>query len=109
DTTRLCVQGSVEALRENPHGAAALFARAIEIDPTALDAYRLLAGIHFENQRPAEARAVLEQARAAVTENDLTLLFTDLCRAHRAPTATSRSCSGTPGARIVNSTNPKRP
>lgn len=83
DTTRLCVQGSVEALRENPHGAAALFARAIEIDPTALDAYRLLAGVHFENQRPAEARAVLEQARAAVTENDLTLLFTDLCRAHR--------------------------
>ena len=80
---RLCVRGSVEALRKNEHGARTLYERAVEIDPAAFAAYRLLAALDFEQARPAEARAVLERARAVVNEADLTPLFLDLCRAYR--------------------------
>lgn len=83
DYDRLCVLGSVASLRENQDQAKELYERAIELSPDELDAYQLLSVTYLKQERPEQARDLLEQARSRVTKGDLTPLFTQLCRAYR--------------------------
>lgn len=83
DYSRLCVLGSIEFQREKLDRAKALYERAIQLDPGAMDAYQLLSVIYFKQNEPARVRDLLEQAQPRLGTANRATWFTYLCRAYR--------------------------
>lgn len=84
DYGRLCSLGTLEMQTENRARAAALFERAIRLQPGEPTAYELLAALHLKHQEPAAARDLLEAALPALHGKKSPLPYTLLGQAYRA-------------------------